>query len=64
MNDLKEQSSIELLNEYDRINKKLKLFMLKRELIRLELISRLPNLENHDEFKPMKLVLERGKENE
>ena len=60
MNDIEEQSSIALLSEYDITNEKLKLLLLKRELIRLELISRLPNLEQYDEFKPKKLVLEKS----
>ena len=58
--DVSEWSSIALINEYTRTNEKLKLLIIKRELLRLELLNRQANLEKYDEYKPMKLVLEKG----
>lgn len=57
--EIEEESSIALINEYTITNEKIKLYLLKRELIRNELIKRLPTLGNCEQFKPMKLVIER-----
>lgn len=50
--DIEKTSTIELIKDLTYTEKKLELYMYKYELIRKELIRRIPTLENDENFEP------------
>jgi hypothetical protein len=45
--------SVELLNMMEDIEKEIEILKLRHEIIRLELIRRIPGIENYDSFKSL-----------
>lgn len=50
--DITKASTIELIKDLTLIERKLELYLFKYDLIRAELIKRVPTLENDDNFQP------------
>ena len=64
MKDLEKTSTIELIKDLNIIQKKLKLYIEKQNIIKRELIRRIPSLINEDSFiKSLEMEDSDGKEN-
>lgn len=59
--DIEKTSTIELIKDLTYIERKLELYMLKYNLIRAELLRRMPMLENDENFEP-RFILKRPQE--
>ena len=57
MEDISHTSTIELAKEFSRLDKEIELKILKYNLIRLELIRRIPTLINEEEFQEKEIVV-------
>ena len=58
MEDLKHTSTIELCKQFSMLDKELELKIMKYNLIRLELIRRIPTLIDEPEFQPKEIIEE------
>lgn len=59
--DIEKTSTIELIKDLTYTERKLELYMLKYNLIRAELLRRMPMLENDENFEP-RFILKRPQE--
>lgn len=57
MEDLKNTSTIQLIKDLTYTERKMELLLIKREIIRTELVRRMPYLVNQHEFQPMELTV-------